>query len=150
MLGYIVRRLLWIIPVLLLVSIITFALMPAAPGGPWAREKQLATAQVERLNAIYGLDQPIWQQYLRWASSRGILARRTSTSTSLSTTSWPMASAVVARLRPDQLVRFASRPLKLGPSRTAMRSGGDRAGKRRSSAGGNRGLWRRCWFGRLA
>jgi oligopeptide transport system permease protein len=66
MLGYVIRRVLWIIPVLFVVSLITFALMHAAPGGPWDREKQLPAATIARLNEIYGLDQPVWQQYLRW------------------------------------------------------------------------------------
>ncbi len=66
MLSYVIRRVLWIIPVLVAVSVITFVLMHAAPGGPWARAKQLPASQVARLNEIYGLDQPVWQQYLRW------------------------------------------------------------------------------------
>ena len=41
MLTYIVRRVLWIIPVLFFVSVITFALMHTVPGGPWAREKEI-------------------------------------------------------------------------------------------------------------
>ena len=39
MIGYIARRFLWIIPVLFVVSLITFTLMHAVPGGPWARER---------------------------------------------------------------------------------------------------------------
>ncbi len=66
MLSYVIRRVLWIIPVLVAVSVITFILMHAAPGGPWARAKQLPASTVARLNEIYGLDQPVWQQYLRW------------------------------------------------------------------------------------
>jgi oligopeptide transport system permease protein len=65
--AYIVRRVLWIIPVLFTVSIITFFLMHAVPGGPWDREKRLPEATVERLNAKYGLDQPIYVQYITWA-----------------------------------------------------------------------------------
>jgi len=65
--AYIVRRFLWIIPVLFTVSIITFFLMHAVPGGPWDREKRLPEATVERLNAKYGLDQPIYIQYITWA-----------------------------------------------------------------------------------
>jgi oligopeptide transport system permease protein len=38
---YIGRRFLWIIPVLFAVSLITFTLMHAVPGGPWDREKRL-------------------------------------------------------------------------------------------------------------
>ena len=67
MISYITRRLLWIIPVLFAVSVITFALMHAVPGGPWAREKQLPDAVEHRLNAQYGLDQPVYEQYARWA-----------------------------------------------------------------------------------
>jgi oligopeptide transport system permease protein len=64
--GYIIRRVLWIIPVLFVVSVITFTLMHAAPGGPWAREKKLPQATIDHLNEKYGLDDPIPIQYLRW------------------------------------------------------------------------------------
>jgi oligopeptide transport system permease protein len=66
--AYIVRRLLWIIPVLFTVSVITFFLMHSVPGGPWDREKRLPQATVDRLNAKYGLDDPIYIQYITWAT----------------------------------------------------------------------------------
>jgi len=66
--AYIVRRLLWIIPVLFTVSVITFFLMHAVPGGPWDREKRLPQATVDRLNAKYGLDDPVYIQYITWAT----------------------------------------------------------------------------------
>ncbi len=66
MVGYIIRRVLWIIPVLFVVSLITFTLMHAAPGGPWAREKKLPQATIDHLNDKYGLNDPIPVQYLRW------------------------------------------------------------------------------------
>ena len=67
MIAYIGRRFLWIIPVLFTVSIITFFLMHAVPGGPWDRDKRLPQATQDRLNAKYGLDQPIIVQYITWA-----------------------------------------------------------------------------------
>ena len=67
MITYLTRRLLWIIPVLFAVSVITFVLMHAVPGGPWAREKALPDAVEARLNAEYGLDKPLYEQYLVWA-----------------------------------------------------------------------------------
>ena len=67
MIGYIVGRLLWIIPVLFIVSVLTFALMHAVPGGPWARDKALPAPTVARLNLKYGLDDPVHIQYIRWA-----------------------------------------------------------------------------------
>ncbi len=69
MTRYFIRRFLWIIPVLFVVSAITFMLMHAVPGGPWAREKALPEATVERLNAKYGLDDPIYIQYITWAGN---------------------------------------------------------------------------------
>ena len=66
MIAYIGRRFLWIIPVLFTVSIITFFLMHAVPGGPWDSEKRLPQATQDRLNAKYGLDQPIYIQYITW------------------------------------------------------------------------------------
>lgn len=67
MTAYIIRRVLWLIPVLFIVSVITFALMHTAPGGPWQREKPLPQATVQFLNEKYGLNQPIVNQYLIWA-----------------------------------------------------------------------------------
>ena len=69
MVRYIVGRFLWIIPVLFVVTILTFALMHSVPGGPWAREKALPPQTVARLNAKFGLDDPVYVQYLRWAGN---------------------------------------------------------------------------------
>ena len=61
---YVARRLLWMIPVLLFVILITFFLAHIAPGSPWDKEgRQLSDATVRQLNAKYGLDQPIWTQF---------------------------------------------------------------------------------------
>jgi oligopeptide transport system permease protein len=60
MFDYFFRRVLWIIPVLLTVGLVTFFLMHRAPGGPWDREKPVAAATEARLNAKFGLDKPLW------------------------------------------------------------------------------------------
>ncbi len=61
---YVVRRLLWMIPVLFFVILVTFILMHMAPGGPWDREgRQLSPAVVQNLNIKYGLDKPLWDQF---------------------------------------------------------------------------------------
>src|SRR5215813_584612 len=64
MTRYIIRRVLWLIPVLLFVSLITFTLMHITPGGPWDKEKAVSPQIVANLNAKYNLDKPAWQQYL--------------------------------------------------------------------------------------
>jgi len=63
---FIVRRVLWVIPVILLVVFITFWLMKAIPGGPFTGEKSLPAAILENMNAKYGLDQPWYVQYARY------------------------------------------------------------------------------------
>jgi oligopeptide transport system permease protein len=57
---------LWLVPVLLFVSLITFTLMHITPGGPWDKEKPVSAQVQENLNAKYNLDKPAWQQYLLW------------------------------------------------------------------------------------
>ena len=67
LLSYAVRRLLWIIPVLVAASAIAFTVMHAAPGSPWNREgRQLLPSVVAELNRELGLDQPLPMQYLAW------------------------------------------------------------------------------------
>ena len=66
MVNFVIRRLLWLIPVLFVVSIVTFVLMHAVPGGPWASEKHVSAGAQAALNARYGLDKSIVQQYLIW------------------------------------------------------------------------------------
>src|SRR5919204_4371939 len=68
MAGYLIRRILWIIPVLFVVSVITFTLMHMAPGGPWAREKRLPATVQAMLNERYGLDKPVAEQYIDWVT----------------------------------------------------------------------------------
>jgi len=61
---YIIRRLLYMVVVLLVVSLITFGLMHAVPGGPFTREKALPEDTIKVLNERYHLDDPLWKQYL--------------------------------------------------------------------------------------
>jgi len=69
MLRYILARLTGLIGVLLAVSALTFFLMHAIPGGPFdvmGGDKAVAIPEETRrqLMALYGLDRPVWQQYL--------------------------------------------------------------------------------------
>lgn len=66
---YVVRRLLWLIVVLFAVSVITFGLMHAVPGGPFAREKTLPQEIIDNLNKRYHLDEPLPMQYARYISN---------------------------------------------------------------------------------
>jgi ABC-type dipeptide/oligopeptide/nickel transport system permease component len=63
MINYIIRRILWAIPVLLVISLIIFSLGHIIPGGPFDREKTLPKEIIANLEAYYGLDDPLWKQY---------------------------------------------------------------------------------------
>ncbi len=64
MAAYILRRLLWLVPVLLFISLVTFALMHSVEGGPWDSNQKLPPSVVATLNRKYGLDKPVWEQYV--------------------------------------------------------------------------------------
>ena len=69
MTTYIVRRLLQMIPLLLLVSIVIYILLSLAPGDPTdaLRFNPRATPDdIARLRAAYGLDQPVYVRYFYW------------------------------------------------------------------------------------
>ena len=62
---YILRRVAGLLFTFLIVSIITFSLMHAVPGGPFDENKQpLPPAAKANILHKYGLDKPVWQQYV--------------------------------------------------------------------------------------
>ena len=64
MTGYIAQRVLWTVPVLFAIATITFVLMHAVPGGPWDTGKRLPPEAEANVNRAYGLDRPLWEQYV--------------------------------------------------------------------------------------
>ena len=67
MITYLIRRLFWLIPVLFTVSLVTFIIMRSAPGGPWDtsdERRQVDASTAKSLAAFYGLDKPMWRQFL--------------------------------------------------------------------------------------
>ena len=69
----ILRRIIWSIPVLLLITFVTFWLIHLVPGGPYSMSRiegsgqggQIVPPQVRaNIEARYGLDKPVWEQYL--------------------------------------------------------------------------------------
>lgn len=71
MFQFLVKRVLQAIPLLIGVSVIGFALMHLAPGGPLAvytLNPTITAQDIERIKQVFGLDQPIYIQYLKWAT----------------------------------------------------------------------------------
>ncbi len=65
----ILKRLLLVPPTLLAVVTIAFVLMRAAPGGPFDLERPLDPAAMENLKRVFGLDEPLWRQYLDYLAA---------------------------------------------------------------------------------
>jgi ABC-type dipeptide/oligopeptide/nickel transport system permease component len=66
---FIINRLFWGIPVLILVTIVTFGAMQLVPGGPFTAGSDGRPVPPEiqaNMAAKYGLDKPVWQQYLSY------------------------------------------------------------------------------------
>lgn len=67
MTKYILRRLVLVVISLLAIYTITFVLMHATPGGPWDQgDKPLSPQVIAAIKAKYGLDQPLWKQYVSY------------------------------------------------------------------------------------
>lgn len=66
MAKYIVKRVLLAAVSLFLVCFITFFAMNAIPGGPFNGEKAKSEAVMQALNARYGLDKPVGEQFLNY------------------------------------------------------------------------------------
>ena len=64
---FFLKRILFLGPLLLVISMLSFGLLRLAPGGPFDRERAPASVEIERqLRARYHLDEPIPVQYARW------------------------------------------------------------------------------------
>ncbi|MGH3584757.1 MAG: ABC transporter permease [Pseudonocardia sp.] len=68
MLRFVLRRLLQVIPTLLLLSVLVFAWLRSLPGGPASAllGDRATPERIAELNRVMGLDQPIWVQYARF------------------------------------------------------------------------------------
>jgi peptide/nickel transport system permease protein len=97
MIAFAARRLLQMIPLLLGISILLFAVIQAAPGGPEGALLEsgrfIDPAVIEAYRERLGVDQPVYIQYLRWLSA----ALAGDLGSSFSTTR-PVAEMIAERL----------------------------------------------------
>jgi oligopeptide transport system permease protein len=66
MFRFVARRLLQIIPVLFVIITATFFMVRFVPGGPFTAEKAIPPEILKNLEAHYGLDRPLWRQYVTY------------------------------------------------------------------------------------
>jgi peptide/nickel transport system permease protein len=98
MLQYIAKRLIFMAPMLVGITIICFAVMHLAPGSPTDLQTQMnprASAEAQaRLRAMYNLDKPLYHQYWIWVKKLAVL----DLGQSFSTDHRPVADKVLERL----------------------------------------------------
>jgi peptide/nickel transport system permease protein len=98
MLRYIAKRLIFMAPMLVGITIICFAVMHLAPGSPTDLQTQMnprASAEAqERLRAMYDLDKPLYHQYWIWVKKLAVL----DLGQSFSTDHRPVADKILERL----------------------------------------------------
>jgi peptide/nickel transport system permease protein len=107
-LGYILKRILFMIPLLLGITIVCFFVMHLAPGLPTDLQTQMnpkSTVEMkERLKTLYELDKPVHEQYWSWLKklSHGDLG------ISFSSDHRPVASKIMERLPITIILEFLS------------------------------------------
>src|SRR5574339_203151 len=95
MTNYIIRRLLYMLVVLFVVSGITFILMHSVPGGPFDKEKKLPPEIQANKEKYYHLDDPLHVQFFSYLS-RVTIPRITTTPPTLQTYDYHL---ITVRLR---------------------------------------------------
>ena len=72
MINFILRRIVQTLVVIVILSYVCFGLMSLMPGDPVemmiSGNPKITAADVTRLRAFYGLDQPVYKRYLNWVS----------------------------------------------------------------------------------
>ena len=100
MIKYVTKRLLLAVITIFAVATITFFLMNMVPGGPFLSEKAISPTAKAALEAKYGLDKPLFQQYITYISDamRGdfgeSLKQRGRTVSSIIFTKFPVSAKV--------------------------------------------------------
>lgn len=69
MFNFILKRLAVAVPTLLILIILSYVLMHAAPGGPFTQERAVPPEILANLEAKYGLNQPLWKQILTYVTN---------------------------------------------------------------------------------
>ncbi len=108
MISYIAKRLFFMLPLLVGITIICFAVMHLAPGSPTDMETQMnprvSAEMKERLRAMYDLDKPLPVQYLLWVKK----LLRLDLGTSFSPDHRPVAEKILERLPVTITLNLAS------------------------------------------
>jgi peptide/nickel transport system permease protein len=107
-LGYILKRILFMIPLLLGITIVCFFVMHLAPGLPTDLQTQMnpkSTVEMkERLKTLYELDKPVHEQYWSWLKKLG----HVDLGISFSSDHRPVVAKIMERLPITIILEFLS------------------------------------------
>ena len=74
MLRYSLSRVIWFVPTLLAMALVTFLIMHATPGSPFDVSDKQSVESIRQLESLYGLDKPLpeqfgmpWRRFSRWS-----------------------------------------------------------------------------------
>lgn len=100
MAKYIVKRIGMAIVTIWIVATLTFFLMNMVPGGPFLSEKAVSPKAMAALEEKYGLDKPLWEQYITYMTDAlhgdfgDSLKQRGRTVSSIITSKFPVSARV--------------------------------------------------------
>ncbi|NVY97147.1 ABC transporter permease [Lactobacillus sp. DCY120] len=100
MFKYILKRLFYMILTLFIVASVTFFMMKLMPGTPFTNQEKLSAAQLKIMNEQYGLNKPIWQQYVIYIAN----LLHGDFGTSFQFNNQPVLSLILTRLQPSLLI----------------------------------------------
>ena len=100
MTKYIIKRIFYMILTLFIVASVTFFMMKLMPGTPFTNQDKLSAAQLKIMNQQYGLNKPIWQQYVIYI----VNLLHGDFGTSFQFNNQPVSSLIMTRLQPSMLI----------------------------------------------
>ncbi|WEV70883.1 ABC transporter permease [Lactobacillus sp. ESL0785] len=97
---YILKRIGYMVLTLFIVASITFFMMKLMPGTPFSNQEKLSAAQLKIMNDQYGLNKPIWQQYIIYLANM----LHGDFGTSFQFNNQPVLQLIISRLKPSMLI----------------------------------------------
>ena len=73
MMRFAVNRIFWFVPTILAMAAFTFLIMHATPGSPFDVSDKQRPEDIKRLEALYGLDKPLPEQFVLYLGTPPIL-----------------------------------------------------------------------------
>lgn len=93
---YLIKRIFYLVLTLFIVASVTFFMMKLMPGTPYTNQQKMSADQLRIMNEQYGLNKPLFQQYIIYLG--GLL--HGDFGTSFQFNNQPVANLIMTRLGP--------------------------------------------------